>query len=122
MTHLQSNPRLANLLLVCATIASPVAAQGQEAAQTILDRLGRRFNPQSGRLDLYETKVTDDDLQAIAGLDGLRVLNLNVTSITDKGLAHLQGTRSLEILYLAGTRVTDQGLQHLRGLSLRDLV
>jgi hypothetical protein len=69
-------------------------------------------------LNLYETGVTDADLQRLRGMPALQVLTLSGnTKITDAGLECVQGLHGLRALHLNQTRVTDTGLARLRGLS-----
>src|SRR5262249_18038226 len=94
-----------------------------EKARAVLQRLGSSYNPMTDHMVLCESAVTDDDLYLLAGLTGMRVLNLNVTGVSDRGLAHLTGLTELRTLYLSRTRVTDAGLKHLEGLpGLQNLV
>ena len=73
-------------------------------------------------LYLSSQNVTDDDLAALEGWQGLRWLGLYHTRVTDAGLEHLANLTSLESLSLSGLPITDRGLEHLKGLrSLRTL-
>jgi Leucine rich repeat len=72
---------------------------------------------QSFGLDLRGTRITDADLNDLAGFKQLQVLNLNSTHITGAGLTALAGLPFLESLDLRGSRVTDAGLQALAGLT-----
>lgn len=67
-------------------------------------------------LNLYDTAVTDADLERLRGLSHLQELNLSDTKITDEGLAIVQTLSNLRKLHLNETRITDAGLQYLRGL------
>ncbi len=57
--------------------------------------------------------VTDQGLQHLARLPGLRRLILSGTAISDAGLAGLQALPNLEVLELGWTGVTDAGMAHL---------
>lgn len=93
-----------------------------------------------GQLDLSQTRITDQGLaafaqvkglhtlfaphgltdrgaRALAGLHGLRRLDMTGTSIGDTGLASLSALHGLEELALTGTRVTGRGLPALRRFS-----
>lgn len=100
-----------------------------------------RFLPDLTAVGLYNSLVTDEDLENLKPLTKLTDLELGWTKIGDKGLAHLEGLANLEYLglyntkvtdaglksmaplkrlrrlFLASTRVTDAGLVHLEGLS-----
>jgi len=64
-------------------------------------------------LDLANSLVTNDGLDAIRGLSNLRSLNLNLTSISDKGLETVCDIKSLERLWLHETKITNAGLAKL---------
>lgn len=67
------------------------------------------------RLDVSGSKtVTDEGVRALAGLAGLRHLDLGGTSITDRALEVLRTLPALESISLWGTRVTDAGMDALR--------
>jgi internalin A len=65
-------------------------------------------------LDLSETEVDDEAAQKLADLHQLRDLYLFDTKISDDGLRHLSGLENLEHLSLS--RVSDRGLRHLAPL------
>jgi Leucine-rich repeat (LRR) protein len=105
------------------THASVRANEAEQRALAAIQRLGGSFNPQTAHLILFETSVTDGDLQSIAALTPLCILNLNVTGISDDGLAHLHNLTNLTTLSLARTQVTGAGLKHLQGMTrLQSLV
>lgn len=84
------------------------------------------IEPQPGefvsQVHLEGTDTQDDDLEALAPLNGLEELNLAETKITNEGLAHLQPLTTLQRLNLSGTRITDEGLAQLKSLpQLREL-
>ena len=59
-------------------------------------------------LNLGDTAITDEGVgQTVAWLKSLRRLRLDRTRITDEGVSHLAGLEKLEILNLFGTRVGD---------------
>jgi internalin A len=68
-------------------------------------------------VDLSNTKVKDEDLKCLAGLNTLRSLNLDQTAITDAGLANLKSLPKLQELHLRGTRITDAGLACLGNMT-----
>ncbi len=63
------------------------------------------------------TSASDEDLEQLRALRGLKTLNLSETAVTDAGLKHLKHFRGLKRLVLGGTRVSDAGLKELEGLS-----
>jgi hypothetical protein len=70
---------------------------------------------------LQETQVTDNGLQYVGQLKGLRILLLGSiagnSAISDAGLAHLNGLMSLQHLGLRYAPIEGAGLSHLAGLS-----
>jgi len=69
-------------------------------------------------VNLYaNTKMTDDDLEALTALTQIRRLNLMQTGIGDAGMVHVGKMHSLENLMLMGTQITDAGMSNLTGLS-----
>lgn len=67
------------------------------------------------RLDASGSKaVTDEGVRVLAGLSGLRHLDLGGTAITDRALEVLRTLPALESLSLWGTHVTDAGMDELR--------
>jgi hypothetical protein len=66
------------------------------------------------RLDLSGSKaVTDEGVRALAGLPGLRHLDLGGTAVTDRALDVLGTIPALESISLWGTRITDGGMRAL---------
>ena len=61
-------------------------------------------------LHAENSRIGDEQLMHLAGMAGLRLLDLTGTPITDVGLLHLQGLENLESLALWHTRITDAGL------------
>ena len=68
------------------------------------------------RLDLGETKITDQSMNTLAELASLQILDLSGTKITNSGLAGLSRLSNLRQLSLKKTAVTTQGLSLLLGL------
>jgi hypothetical protein len=66
---------------------------------------------------LAETPATDNTLQQLGWLAGLRGLHLGGTRVTDAGLAYLNDLHQLERLSLDETQITDTGLTHLQRLT-----
>lgn len=92
-------------------------ATGLDAAGQMTDAMltdVRRIEHLS-RLDASGSKaVTDDGVRVLAGLSGLRHLDLGGTAITDRALEIMRTPPALESLSLWGTQVTDAGMDFLR--------
>ncbi len=94
------------------------AAPGLDAAGQMTDAMLRdvRRIEHLVRLDASGSKaVTDEGVRALAGLSGLRHLDLGGTAITDGALQVLRTLPALESLAVWGTQVTDAGMEALRG-------
>jgi hypothetical protein len=75
-----------------------------------------RARPQTAVLQMANPDVTDDTLEYLKGMTGLRELDVSDSAVTDRGLAALRGL-PLESLRLARTKVTDAGLaEHITPL------
>jgi hypothetical protein len=73
--------------------------------------------PNLTQLNLNGTGITDGDLAALKPMEQrLTRLNLAQTRITDEGLTQLQGLTNLESLDLHRTAVTGNALANLRGM------
>jgi len=66
--------------------------------------------------------ATNSDMEHLAGLSGLKYLDLMSSQITDAGLAHLKGLTQLQWLNLLGARVTDAGLVHLKDMTKLEIL
>lgn len=116
---------MAGLRLVCmAWIAwIPAVLPAQEAVLSKVQSQGGRvmkLAQNDERLEvayhLSDREIVDDNLQPLAELQNVYLINLRGTKITDAGLAHLAGLKSLARLHLERTAITDAGLVHLAGL------
>ena len=65
-------------------------------------------------LDLTDSKVTDDGLAHLSGMDHLQRLVLNGSGISDNGLTHLKQMTMLRELYLRRTSVSAPGVEVLK--------
>jgi Leucine-rich repeat (LRR) protein len=66
----------------------------------------------------FNNQVTDASLKSLAGLTGLKELNLNlVQKLTPAGAVHLSGLTGLERLHLNAVPITDEGAKHLAPLT-----
>ncbi|MBW3600956.1 MAG: hypothetical protein KY475_27285 [Planctomycetes bacterium] len=61
----------------------------------------------------YNSDLTDEDLQLLAGLENLRLVALNDTKVTDDGLPVLATLPNLRWLRITSSLITDEGLMHL---------
>ncbi len=67
-------------------------------------------------LDLFNTALTDRDLEVVGRLTKLRSLNIAGTAVTSAGLSALRGLTNLEELHVGWTDIDDKGLAHLVAL------
>jgi hypothetical protein len=95
----------------------------REQVLAMVERLGGKVTEEVrlpgrpiARIDLHQSRVTDDDLQLLEGLSSLHTLNLFGTGISDVGLAHLSALPGLQTLQLNSTAIGDAGLVHLQSL------
>lgn len=71
--------------------------------------------PDTVVLQMANPNVTDQTLDYLQAMTGLRELDLNYTQVTDEGLRTLSQLPRLRILRLRKTRVTDQGFRDYFG-------
>ncbi|KAL0046320.1 hypothetical protein WJX82_009131 [Trebouxia sp. C0006] len=69
------------------------------------------------KLDLSDTVVRDDGMQAVAQLSNLNNLNLAYSGVGDAGLQELSALTSLTALNLDSRLFTDVGMRHLKPLT-----
>ena len=69
------------------------------------------------RLEVLQSRVTDDGLVLLRQLPRLRQLSLQETLVTDDGLVQLAGLSHLEELDLGDNNLTDAGIAQLKGLT-----
>ena len=67
------------------------------------------------KLNLDQTRLSNEDLRMLAGLKNLTTLSLAEVSINDKGLRHLASLTKLQSLDLTSTHVSGTGLADLAG-------
>ena len=70
--------------------------------------------PREARLSLAGKPVTDADLLQEPLINQVRLLDLSHTKITDEGLRYLRGLQRLEYLLLLGTDVSDEAVFRLQ--------
>src|SRR5262245_22890862 len=112
-----------SLLLVCAGIC----AAGQSVDEWVAALGGFVVHGRDGRIEevsLARTWAGDDDVRRVAGIRGLKKLDLSFTYVTDKGMESLPQLSELEELTLDTAEfITDAAMNHLRAnKKLRKLV
>ena len=65
-------------------------------------------------VDFESLPITDDELQQLEGMAGLEGLRLRNTLVTNEGLVHLEEMTGLEWVDLYHTQVTDAGVKKLQ--------
>lgn len=78
--------------------------------------IGTEYNERLWSVDLSNTKVSGDDLEALSRCDWIRELKLANTSIGDNDLSHVAKLDKLRTLDIRDTNVTDAGLSELKPL------
>jgi hypothetical protein len=69
-------------------------------------------------LDLSLTRITDQGMQDLKGLQSIVELNLRYAEyVTDEGLAAIKGWRKLKRLNVHGTKISDTTLEHIAGIT-----
>jgi hypothetical protein len=102
-----------------------VAAVVLIGSETLKDDDLQLLAPFSSLTGLYlgQTSITGVGLHHLAGLKNLKTLGLIGTKVTDQGLRGIDGLESLQELYLSDTAITDAGLKKLAKLkTLRELL
>ena len=74
------------------------------------------------KLDLAQTRISDNGLESVGQLGNLKRLYLGSTAISDAGMANLSRLRNLQSLSLSHTDITDGGVAKLRLLPALPLV
>lgn len=96
---------------------NPLKGKGGRNEQVTDDWLRRLATVSTlKRLDLSNCAVKGPGLEHIAGLTGLREINLTLTPVSDDALRHLAGMTELRSLGLASTQCTGTGFEHLKAL------
>jgi len=79
--------------------------------------------PNLSYLDLSLTRITDQGMQDIKGLQGIVDLNLNFAEyVTDEGLAAIKEWKKLKRLNVQGTKISDTTLEHIAGITTLESV
>ena len=129
LTHLAKLPKLRTLQLVKCNIGDEGVAHlaavstlvGLDLRDTLVsdacfESLQGMTKLKSLRCQGSGSRLHDDGLQFLAGIQSLVALGLENSQITDNGLAQLAGLTNLEELYLTRANISDAGLEHLKGL------
>ena len=97
----------------------PDTTHDADVVRSIEAQGGRVVRDQAGRIvevSLARTWATDADIERVAGLKGLKRLDLSLTYISDRGAERLKALDQLEDLNLfAAEFITDAALAFLRG-------
>ena len=99
-------------------VIRPTAAQLEEVKEWLKARGGRYHTSEAGGLDHIldlEKIATDEDLKQLPPLKFTFSLKLTRSKVTDEGLRHLKGLQNLRALDLADTAITGgvpQALEH----------
>lgn len=120
-------PRLVKLRLrqtgVTGEAAGPLAEtsiEDLELAETEFSNAGMATvasMPRLTKLNLWLTRVDDDGVEALRGLERMTSLNLdNLPGVTDRSIDVINTLPNLEFLHLGKTGITPAGLRRLQGL------
>ena len=87
----------------------------QQAAVAEIEKLGGNCTGKPViAVSLYDTQITDADLEHLKGLPRLVNLQLDNTPITGPGLEHLKELTSLQMLCFNYTQITEDGAKKLQ--------
>ncbi len=82
-----------------------------------LELIGKIPNVSALCVDASRSRLRDGDVERLAGMPALKVLDISRTSITGTALSYLKGAKDLEKLWLDCTDITDADLHALSALS-----
>lgn len=96
-------------------LAGAARAGEEEAIRRVRELGGQVVVRPTGEVwvELAGTRAGDGDLEALADINRLTLVNLNGTRVTDAGMKALVGLRRLKTLWLPNTAVTDVGMIEL---------
>jgi internalin A len=92
----------------------------QEGEKTVIELADQHLSHLTSRQEIEEMEyrtATPRGLASIAGMTGLRSLDLLNSGVGDSGVAKLKNMKQLKRLNLWGTDITDVSLQNLKDLS-----
>jgi hypothetical protein len=112
-------PVLVVLLAAFAQVEARQEMSQQQRAVEAIERLGGKVEYDDVtqaviKVDLHNTKVSDNELKNLRAFGELRWLDLRITGIGDEGVAHLKKLKRLTFLNLFRTNLSDKGLAELR--------
>ncbi len=86
------------------------------AAISKMQGLGGKVLFENGgyRLNMADSRVTNDDLAHLANVENLKTLDLRNTQVSDEGIKKLVPLKSLNLVILAGSQVTAEGIEALK--------
>ena len=76
--------------------------------------IGDTFSERSIYLHLNDSRIDDDWLKDVGGMQYIEVLSIKSSKLTDTGLMELRNWPNLQRLNLVDTKVTDSGISALR--------
>lgn len=76
--------------------------------------IGDTFSERSIYLHLNDSRIDDDWLRDVGGMQHIEVLSIKSSKLTDTGLMELMRWPNLQSLNLVDTKVTDSGIAALR--------
>ena len=84
-------------------------------AITKLQGLGGKVMFEEGgyRLNLAETRVTDEDLDVLADIQNLKIVDLRSTDVTDAAIDKIIPLKSLILVLVTRSRMTPEGIERL---------
>lgn len=115
------------MLVFSLASSSGTAAADDDSPETRLERAHATLNRDDAGhvvevLFHHHSRLSDQILATLRGLEHLQRLGLGSPQFTDRHLSHIEDLRQLKSLGLTQTKITDEGLSRLAGLkSLEDL-
>lgn len=111
--YLQGTVRQRSAAAALERIGANVSYSGAEQPG-LLTFVGRRYFQEPIALGYHQGALSENDLNSIGSLTGLRFLSLENTLLSDADLAHFASLGELKTLHLVRTRATGRGLQYLK--------
>ena len=94
-----------------------VNLKGWHGSPNDLDILGQIPRVSVLCVDAFGSRLRDSDVERIAGIPSLKVIDLSKTEITAAAIGHLRRATDLRELWLFGTQITDADLAAIGGLN-----
>jgi len=76
--------------------------------------VGDRFSQRAVAVNLNDSRIDDEWLANLRGLEHIEVLLINSPNISNDGLRSLEDLTNLMSLHLCGTQVSNDGIERLR--------